>query len=75
MGQEPGAAATSGKRLQRIEHLPGGDDHMRAAGDSDLRRLDLGHHATARQLGAGIAGHGLDLRRDVAHFVEAARFR
>ena len=29
-----------------------------------LRRLDLGLHAAARELGAGRAGHRLDLRRD-----------
>ncbi len=37
--------------------------------------LDLGHHAAARQLGAGAAGHGLDLGRDLAHLVEARGVR
>ena len=37
---------------------------MDAAGGRDLAGLDLGHHAAARQLGAGRAGHALDLGRD-----------
>ena len=31
-----------------------------------LAGLDLGHHAAAGELGAGAAGHGLDLGRDLA---------
>ena len=46
---------------------------MRAAGDRDLGRLDLGHHAAFRQLGADISRHGLDLRRDLGHLFEPAR--
>ena len=40
---------------ERMEHLAAGDHHMRAAGNRDLRRLDLGDHAAARQLRADIA--------------------
>ncbi len=47
----------------------------RTALHRDFRRLDLGDHAAARQLGADIARHGLDLRGDLAHLIEAPRFR
>ena len=59
------------QRPQRVLHGAGRDDHVGAGGQRDLAGLDLGDHAAARQLGAGAAGHGLDLGRDLAHLSEA----
>src|SRR5512147_2470060 len=50
VGEEPRASAGTGKRRKRIEHFAARDRHMRAAGNGDLRGLDLRHHAAARQL-------------------------
>ena len=73
VGEEPGARRALADRAQRVEHLAAGDHHVRAGAERDLRRLDLGAHAALRQLGAGVAGHGLDLRRDGGDDVEARR--
>ena len=65
--QEPGAAAAIGDRLQRMLDLARRDQHMRAGRGRDLRRLDLGVHAAARQFGFGRARHRLDFGGDGFH--------
>ena len=40
------------------------DQHVRARCRRNLRRLDLGEHAAARQFGFGRARHAFDLRRN-----------
>ncbi len=48
----------------RVLMLAISNHHMRAGGDRNFARLDLGAHAPARKLGGRPARHCLDLRRD-----------
>ena len=54
----------SAYRLQRMLDLARRDQHMRARRRRDLRRLDLGEHAAARQFGFRRARHAFDFRGD-----------
>ena len=61
-----------GDRPQRVlSTLPEVMTMCGPGGHRDLAGLDLGAHAALGQLGAGVAGHGFDLGRDLGYMVDA----
>ena len=67
---EPCARAAVGNRSNGFNTLPVVMT-IGPGGHRDLAGLDLGAHPALGQLGAGVAGHGFDLGRDLGYKVDA----